>query len=119
MFGDVGSFFTLIVGARNALGDVLLSETVREGGDRRGSRGCKSGEALLCGEDRGWRGVEVALLMVGSELVEGTRPLRSGLLRRCAAAAEVIVIVEREAEDDIVGVGAQEATRVVMVDFQE
>jgi len=40
------------------LGDVLLSETIRVG---EGRRGCDSGEALLCGEERGcaWRGVEV------------------------------------------------------------
>lgn len=46
-------------------------------------------------------------------MCEETRPLRSGLLRR-SAAAEVMVMVDSDVEDDDVGAGATEATRVVI-----
>lgn len=93
MFGEFGSFFTLTGGARKLsqvlaieyttsfveyayeLGEVLFSDTIREGGDRPWFSG--DGLPLERGEERGWRGVEVALLIV--DVVSGIWPFLNGL----------------------------------------
>lgn len=54
----------------------MFSETIREGGDRFSG----DGFPLERGEERGWRGVEVALLIVVVVLVLGMWPFLNGLL---------------------------------------
>ena len=86
----------------------MLSKTIREGGDLPWVSG--EGFPLERGEERGWRGVEVALLIV---VVEGIWPFLNGLLLLSTEEKRERVVAAAAAAADVVGAGVAEATRRV------
>jgi len=84
----------------------LLSETIREGGDRPWVSG--EGLPLERGDERGWRGVEVALLIV--VVVSGIWPFLKGLLLLSTEEKRERVVAAAATAAEVVGAVVAEAT---------